>query len=231
MKSIFKIFLILSLVIQNNFAQQKLGQTGFKFLNYGMDARATSMGQAFTALEANSQSIFYNSSSMARQKEFLNISIGSTKWIADITDNYLSASINPYDGEFGVFGLYFQSVDYGLIEGTIFANNEVGYLDEKDMPGLNIKPTALSMGVGYAKALSDKFSVGGNLKYVAQDLGESVVDKSSDGVYTKKSERLNLFAFDFGLLYKTGYKSLNFGMTIRNFAQEVKFEKKDFNSH
>jgi hypothetical protein len=34
--------------------------------------------------------------------------------------------------------------------------------------------------------------------------------------------------FDFGFLYSTGFKSLNFGMSIRNFAQEIKYAQESF---
>ena len=35
-------------------------------------------------------------------------------------------------------------------------------------------------------------------------------------------------AFDFGLQYKTGFKSLAFGMTVRNFAREVQYISEGF---
>lgn len=210
------------------FSQQKLGQTGFKFLNVGLGARTTAMAEAFTSVEQNSLSLFYNPSSMARQNSFIDVSIGVTSWIAEISHNNLSISINPNNGAFGVFGLAIQSVDYGLIEGTILANNEKGYLDESDLPGLNLKPVALSIGFGYAKALSDKFQIGGNIKYVEQNLGESVVEVDSENNYVKRLNKLKLTAYDFGLIYKTGFKSLNIGMAIRNFAKEVKYQKENF---
>ena len=228
MKIILKIFIVLIIFAEIIFPQQKLAQTGFKFLNVGLGARATGMAEAFTSVEQNSLGMFYNPSSMARQNNFIDVSIGSTSWIADISHNNFSASISPNSGEWGVFGFAMQSVDYGLIEGTILANNYKGYLDESDLPGLNLKPTAMSFGFGYAKALSDKFQIGGNIKYVLQNLGESIVEKNADETYLKHNNKLNMAAYDFGLIYKTGYKSLNIGMSIRNFAKEVKFEKENF---
>jgi hypothetical protein len=88
-------------------------------------------------------------------------------------------------------------------------------------------PKAMSFGIGYAKDLTDKFSIGGNIKYVTQDLGSSVIG-FSNGVQTTSENKANVLAFDFGLLYHTGYESLTFGMSIRNFSQETKFVEENF---
>ena len=39
---------------------------------------------------------------------------------------------------------------------------------------------------------------------------------------------MNVIAFDFGIIYKTGFKSLNFGMSVRNFAKELKYIEESF---
>ena len=54
-----------------------------------------------------------------------------------------------------------------------------------------------------------------------------VVGGDYDNLETKKID-LDVFAFDFGVLYKTGFKSLNLGMTIRNFSNEIKFVDEGF---
>ena len=80
---------------------------------------------------------------------------------------------------------------------------------------------------GYAKALSDRFSVGAQVKWVKQDLEDSVIPVT-DSTTTTKSYELSPFAFDFGTLFKTGFKSLAFGMSIRNFSKEISFEQEGF---
>ena len=44
----------------------------------------------------------------------------------------------------------------------------------------------------------------------------------------KKENKVNTLAYDFGTIFKTGIKSLAFGMSVRNFSTEVKFEEEDF---
>ena len=208
----------------------KLAQTGLKFLSIGVSARQAALADAFTASDGNSASQFYNPAGMARLDGVADVSLGSVNWIADIKHHYASLALKA--GDLGVIGLSFQYADYGKIEATILANNSQGFLDIG-----TIKPSAYSVGLGYARALTDKFSIGGNVKYVRQDLGVGtteatyvggaggVTGASLDG---QNKNALDVVAFDFGLIYRTGFKSLTLGMAVRNFAREVKYQKESF---
>ena len=219
--------LAVSLLNSSAYSQAKLAQTGFQFLSVGTDARATAMGEAFTTIEGSSVSLFYNPAGMARIPSFLDLTISQHKWIVDIT--YLSGSIalNYANGRYGVFGLSFLSVDYGEFLGTVVDQfSEQGFKDTG-----TFSPSAYMVGLGYAKELTDRFSVGGQVKYVVQSTGSfgmSVEWTDTDVITQKQEYSLDVSAFDFGTLYKTGFKSLLFGMSVRNFSEEVKFEKESF---
>lgn len=217
--------LIIGLLAHTLQAQdKKLAQTGMKFLSVSTDARMTGMSEASTAVDISSASaMFYNPSTLASLKDFSSLSFGNVSWIADI--NYLHAAIAfaPFDGNYGVIGFTFMSVDYGDFLGTIVANNQQGYVDVG-----TFSPKAYAFGISYARALSDKFSVGGSVKYAKQDLGGSVIDIDSTGTYISENNKLGAVAFDFGVLYRTGFKSLNFGMSIKNFSTELKYKKETF---
>lgn len=202
-------------------AQEKLAQTGFNFLSISSDARSSAMGDAVNSLSGYSGALFHNPSSMAEIPQFFTGTFSINQWIADI--NYLSASMTlaPADGKYGVFGVSLQSVDYGEIQGTMVANNEQGYTDTK-----LFSPTAMAIGFGYAKALNEQFSVGAQVRYAYQKLGESTIP-DGDGT-TIKQNKANAIAYDFGTVYKTGVESLAFGMSVRNFSTEIKFEEEDF---
>ena len=212
-------------------AQTKLAQTGMKFLNILPDARAVALGEAYTAVPGTSSSMFFNTAGMARSKGITNVFLARTNWIADINYVYASASFSPFNGEYGVIGVMFQLANYGDFEETVRWSNDRGYLDLG-----TFKPTCYMFGVGYARALNDKFSIGGNLKYVNQSLGDAVTALGQNntllydgnGNVVRASNSTGVFAFDFGLLYQTGYKSLTFGMTVRNFSKEVTYVKEGF---
>lgn len=203
----------------------KLAQTGMKFLSVSNDAEISGLGDASTSLELNSSSaMFFNPAGMARQEQLATISVGQSQWIADINYLYGSAAFNLFDGRFGVFGFTFTSVDYGDIYETIFTSSVDGdsYLDLG-----TFSPTAISAGIGYAIALSDKFSVGGNIKYVEQDLGDHV-NNIVNGEYISKNYSADVMAFDFGVIYLTGFKSLKLGISVRNFSEEAVFIEESF---
>jgi hypothetical protein len=206
-------------------SQEKLAQTGMKFLAVSTDARASSLGEAFTAVEGSSGSMFFNPAGMARIGKAASIQLGFFEYIADINHYSASVAFAPSDGAYGVFGFSAQMVDYGEFEGTVKYDNTKGYLDNGDLPGLNFKPSGYMIGVGYARALSEKFSIGVNVKYVRQDLGD--VFMTIDGSQ-KVSNAASVLAFDFGVMYKTGFKSLNFGMSVRNFSREVRYQNEGF---
>ena len=84
--------------------------------------------------------------------------------------------------------------------------------------------------MGYAKRLTDRFSVGGQVRWVKQNLGESVIPVKSTGPDTTMEVESELIpmAFDFGTQFKTGFKSLVFGMSVRNFSREIKYVEEGF---
>lgn len=202
---------------------QKLAQTGMQFLSVVSDARATAMAGAVTTVPMRSASLFFNPATMTVGAPEFDLSASWTSWIADITHYTGSFSYTPGEGDYGSFGVSFQWVDYGEIQGTVVAPTvEAGFLDV-DI----IKPSAMALGFGYAKALSEAFSVGGQLKWVRQDLGSTNVTMP-DGSPASWDNSVNHWAVDFGTLFRTGFKSLAFGVAIRNFSFEAKYADEEF---
>src|SRR5690606_20186382 len=70
----------------------------------------------------------------------------------------------------------------------------------------------------------DRCAIGANARYVHQDLGESVM--SAD--MATQGNTVSTPVFDFGVLYRTGYRSLTLAMMARNFSPAVKFEEDAF---
>ena len=219
------VFLLCFAVGSSTFAQQKLAQAGMKWLTVGTDARASALAGAVTATEGSSSSMFYNPAGMARLGSMANVALGKTFWIADIDYSFASLAIRPGDGDWGVFGLSVQAVDYGTLISTVRSETaRDGFIETG-----TFNPTALMIGLGYARAFSDKFSLGGNIKYAKQDLGGgSTTLTANGGLADYKDYSVDVYAFDLGVLYHTGYKSLTFGMSVRNFAKEISYVKEEF---
>jgi len=199
-------------------AQTKLAQSGFQFLSVSQDARAAAMGSAFTTVEGTPNAIFYNPAGLANMADEFGIAVNYFNFIADIRHASLALSYAPAAGEYGVFSFSVQSIDYGDLEGTQVWPNEQGFVET----GI-FNPQALAIGIGYSRALTNRFLVGGQIKLVGQTLGKNALPSG-----ITKENVANVVAFDFGTIYKTGFKSLAFGMSVRNFSQEIKYEEEGF---
>lgn len=218
-KAIFAILTVL-LLTDLSLAQQKRAQTSMKYLSVSPSARASSMSNAVTSIGMGAYSALFNPASMALIEGNYSATAGVVQWIADINHNSASFVYKPFDGKFGVIGLNAISVDYGDIIATVVdENNESGYSDIG-----TVNPSAYAFGLAYANAITDQFSVGANFRYSSQNLGSIATGFNGSGGYNFQSYDASVFLIDFGVLYKTGFESLNFGMALRNFATEIKYD-------
>lgn len=200
--------------------QKKRAQTSMKFLSVSPSARASALSDAVTSVEMGAYSAFYNPATMTNIDSKFTATAGAVQWITDINHNSLSFLYRPADGRFGVFGLNAISVDYGDIQSTVVDENEsLGYRDNGFF-----NPTAMVIGLSYANAITDQFSVGANFRYAEQDLGSVVTDTDGSGGFLSQSYSASTGVLDFGVLYKTGFESLNFAMALRNFSTEVSYD-------
>ena len=209
--------------IDQDLERDKLAQTSFKFLKISPDARAAALGDAMTSMEMrSSMAMFYNPAGMARIEGKFSAGFSITNWIADI--NYNAASIAYNTGRFGVVGFSLISSDYGdNFIGTVASTSEAGFTEYSELGLANPEPSSLAIGLGYAIAITDRFAVGANIKYAQQDLGSALV---ATGELEDNEE--STLAYDFGVLYDTGFRSLKFALSVRNFSQELTYVNENF---
>ena len=194
-----------------------------KFLSVSPSARASALSDAVTSVELGAYSAFYNPATMANIDSKFSVAAGAVQWITDINHNSASFIYKPADGKYGVFGFNAISVDYGEIISTVVDETESkGYRDN----GF-VNPMAMVLGFSYANAVTDQFSVGANFRYSKQDLGSVVTESDGAGGFNSQSFSASTGVLDFGILYKTGFESLNFAMALRNFSPEVSFDNEN----
>ena len=204
---------------------EKVAQTGMKFLTTSLDARSTALGGAVTADESmnNSTALFYNPAGMARMNGAFHIGGSNVAFIEDITYNALSVAFQPQGGNYGVFGFTWMALDYGDIERTARADTDAGFVRLG-----TFSPTAMAVGLAYARSFTDRFSVGAHVKIATQDLGAQPESIDDSGSATNRDFKESTVAVDFGVLYNTGFRSLTLGMSARNFSQEVTYVSESF---
>lgn len=232
------VFSVICLLMTIGYGQdyEKRAQTGFQFLSVVSDARAAAMAEAMTSLQTKSSALFFNPAGMAGMENIIEISASSNQWIAEIKHYTLGIALRPFQGRYGVLGFSAQSVNYGDFYGTrVNSQLPLGY-EDTGIFSLN----AMAIGVGYAKQILDRFAVGGQIRWIKQDLGESIIPLNSrpdttDPSHTlyvadtgSTSNKLSPYIFDFGTQFRTGIKSLVFGMSVRNFSKEVKYATEGF---
>jgi len=231
---------ILLFINGNAQENQKLAQASFQFLSVVSDAHAAAMADAVTSLQIGSSALFFNPAGMSGMKDFIDVSASNNQWIADIKHYTVGMAICPFKGDYGVLGFSMQYVDYGNFIGTsVNKSIDKGY----DDIGI-FKLYALAVGVGYAKQLTDQFSVGGQIHWARQDLGQSTIPNLAPQIpildslgkptgqfadsASTASNKLTPLVFDFGTQFKTGNKSLVFGMSVRNFSKDMQYAYENF---
>lgn len=230
MKTTKKIFLLLaaiSMVTAGAIAQQKAGTTSMQFLKVMPCARATAMGDAYSAVATGAEAVYWNPAGLAWADD-QQLSLSYINWIFDAKLYSLSYGL-PL-GDFGSVGLQLQYVDYGNFDETVASGNT--FYSDKTNPYLTdrtFKPYDYVVGLTYAKKLTEKFSFGLTGKYAYESLYGSnattqVIDANGNtiGTYTIDANR-GVYLFDAGFLYNTGYKTIRIAASAQNFGPDVTY--------
>ena len=221
MKKFISILIIA--ILFSNFGLSQVGlnktaQSTMNFLLVGTNSRAAALGESYTVLGKGSESVFYNPAGLAEINSDFDFNLNYTGWIADI--DYLSGAAG-WDAGIGVFGVHLLVVDYGVINGTsLITSDEIGsyplgYRDD----GLVNNVAAFSVGLTYARTITNEFSIGGTIKLAGQNLGENLF------VSEVRENDASKLVFDAGVIYQTEFNDFVFGMFIRNFATNIKREE------
>jgi hypothetical protein len=195
---------------------KKLGQAGLQFLKLDVSPREAAMAGAYTLAGTDATAMFSNPAGLAMSKTSGDVFIGRINWFAEITYNAIAAMYNFQ--EWGTIGVSFMNADYGQIIGTRVAATEKGFVETGDV-GVD----AYVIGFTYARALTNKFTIGAQVKYTYQHLGGNVFP---DGSWVKNE--VDGFAFDFGTIFYPGWKSFGFGVAITNFSGDFKYQEENF---
>ena len=70
----------------------------------------------------------------------------------------------------------------------------------------------MAAGLSYSRNLTDRFSIGGSVKYIQQKLW---------------NESASAFAIDVGLLFITDFNDMRLGMSISNFGTDLRMDGKE----
>jgi hypothetical protein len=202
-----KILLILPLaavllIPSIGYGQAKVGTAGAQFLEIGVSARAIGMGEAFLGVADDASVLYYNPAglSLLTQKEAMFTHID---YPAEI--NYEFAGLVLPAPQFaGTFGISFYMLGMDDMAVTGY-NSRTGTFGGT---GQTFTAKDYALGFSYGAGLTDRFSLGLTVKYVA----EYIEEESAVG-----------WAADIGTYYDTGFRNFKICMALTNFGPDMKF--------
>ena len=183
---------------------ERVGLSGWQFLKINGNAIHAGMANAVTAFgHGNAGDIFGNPAALTGVENF-DVALSKMTWIADI--GYMSAAVAKKFGRVGVFALSVVSLDMGTMDETINSPIPGETRTEMIITGETFTAGDLAVGLSYAKQVTDRLSIGANIRYIR----EEIADISMDNV-----------SIDFGTVFYTGLKSLRLAMVARNFGPDT----------
>jgi hypothetical protein len=225
--SLFLIFVFYS----GLFSQvDRVAQSGMTFLSIDVGARAAAMGGSYICMDGDANALFWNPAGISTVRKF-DFVAHTTSWLAEIKEHTIGLVYGT--DRYGAVGISFLAMDNPAVHITQFTTGEdwvdLGYQDV-------VKQFAL--GLTYAKGITDRFSVGGQIKWAHEDLGTySYMDRSATEVVDGLERPLqvnnweakkDVLVYEFGTFYYTGYQDLRLALSIRNFAPRTRYQLEYF---
>ncbi|MEM8560214.1 MAG: PorV/PorQ family protein, partial [Bacteroidota bacterium] len=178
-------------------ARAQVGGAAVVFLQIEPDSRSAGMGNAGVAIADNANAVFWNPAGLAFQRGAEG-TMTVSQWLpslqADLYYYYLSGKYHV-DGV-GTFGGHITYLDLGTQEYRDPDNNLLGEFSAGE----------LAVGVSYATTITERFALGGGLRFIYSNLTGGVQVGSQD------TQAGVSFGFDIAGLWKA--PSFNLGSVV-----------------
>lgn len=195
------LIILLVLTMSVSYGQYKGGTTAAQFLKIGVGSRAVGMGEAYVAMSQDASGLYWNPAGIA-QAGGGEIMFLRNNWIADIAVNYMGV-IFPLYGV-GTVGMSITS----LTMDDMPVRTEL----EPNGTGEEFTASDLALQVTLARALTDRFSIGFNFKYIQESIWHS---------------KATAMAMDVGTLFRTQFNGMRLGMSISNYGSSMTMNGRD----
>ncbi|GBD87915.1 hypothetical protein BMS3Abin03_01849 [bacterium BMS3Abin03] len=172
------------------------GTTGAEELLIPVGARGIATGGSFLANITGLESIYYNPAGLDVNPR-TEAMFSYVNYLADINVSYFA--IGTSLGDIGSIAFDLKSFDFGDIPITT--------VQFPDGTGQTYSPTFLTLGFTYSKVLTDRISIGTNLKLIT----ENIQNTSATG-----------FAIDAGVQYRFN-ETLMLAATVKNIGTNMEF--------
>jgi long-subunit fatty acid transport protein len=174
-----------------------VGTTGANYLKIGLGAKATAMGENFTALADDTSAVYWNAAGLSKAKTS-QVDFMQLTWVAGISAKSFMGVCPISDTDF--IGGYLMYLDTPQDKETRYTSD--GKLAYEDT-GNKFKSEVSVLNVVYSKKVSAALSAG---------LGIKAINEQLAGV------KANGYAIDAGLLYNDILPGITAGLAVQNLA-------------
>lgn len=172
----------------------KVGTTAATFLNIPVGARASAMGGAIAASVDDATSIYWNPAGLGRMTTGA-LAVEYADWLAGLDFNYAAVAVPTRLGTFGVAVTSMRTDEMEVTTET-----------QPGGTGQTFDAGSLALALSYGRALTDRFQIGGSVKFIR----ETVWNSASQGV-----------AIDVGTVFTTPFQGIRLGAAITNFGTKM----------
>ncbi len=182
--------------------EERLGTSGAPELRLPVGARSVALAGANLGSVSGAEALYYNPAGLAGSDIRTEVLFSNTQYIADMKVNYVAVAQAAGGGMVG-------------LSAKVLSIGDIPYTTETapDGTGEIFSPTFSTLGVSYARRVTDRVNFGGTAYYIA----ERILQETAAGV-----------AFDFGFQYDTDFHGMHLGMSMRDFGPNLGFSGSDF---
>ena len=182
-------------------AQDRTGSAAAEFLSIPVGARAAGMGGAFGATATDGTALYWNPAGLANIGA-PTLTAEYAPWLAGLDFSFVSVSLPT---SYGTFTAGVTTLLTPEMEVTTVSDNNASQLGT----GETFDAGSYAVALGYGRALTDRFAVGGSVKVIR----EQIADYGATGV-----------AFDVGTLFTTPFNGLRLGASILNYGTKMRMD-------
>lgn len=204
--------------VTDNDLQLNTITTSLPFLAITPDSRAGGMGDAGTALSANSTSIYWNTSLLSFAEQKSEVSLSYTPWLRQLTNDIHLSYLAGYKQINKI-----HSVGGAL---RFFSLGEITFTDINGDVLRDDKPSEFELVGAYAFRLAERFSIGVNGKFAYSNLtgGLTVAGvNTKPGIVGAADLSFGYFNDDAHIGKTDG--TYTFGLTINNVGNRVSYSE------
>jgi hypothetical protein len=173
---------------------KKLGNAGFSFLKVTQSARTAAMGDAYTAVATDINSIYWNPAGLVHITR-PTFTFGYNNWMVESKFYSGALAVKLGTQAIGISVVSFTPDPFE--ETTIFQPNGTGNI---------IQDSDIAIGLSYAIQFTDRLSFGAQARFIQEKL------------YTDTNRGIDVSV---GTLFYTGFRSLRLAMSLKNFGQDI----------